>query len=139
MQPWKVLICDDDETIHELTSFILSDFTFLNRELQLLHAYSSEECLVTLKEHPEIAILLQDMIMEDDDTGIQITETIRNQLNNKALRIILRTGKSVSKAPRELVEQYDISDYIDKTEFTSQKLHMALYTKLMDFHRIKEA
>lgn len=138
MNKWKVLICDDDETIHELSSFILEDIEFMGRNLQLLHAYTVEECLLTLKEHPDTALILQDMVMEQDESGLILTKKIREELKNKEIRIILRTGKICAVSPKELVELYDISDYMDKTEFTSQKLRMVLYTSLMDYHRISE-
>lgn len=138
MDKWKVMICDDDETIHELTCFILENLDFLGRKIQLLHAYNGEECLLTLQEHPDIALILLDMVMESDDSGLVLTQKIREEVKNPEVRILLRTGKICDISPKEMVEQYDISEYMDKTEFTSQKLRMVLYTSLMDFHRIKK-
>ena len=41
--PWRVLVVDDEEDVHAVTSLALGSFEFDNRELQLLHAYSGEE------------------------------------------------------------------------------------------------
>ncbi len=40
---WKILIVDDDEQTHLVTKLALSDVRILKRDLNLLHAYSSEE------------------------------------------------------------------------------------------------
>ena len=40
--PWKVLVVDDDTSIHTVTELVLDDFTYNNKKLHILNAYSAE-------------------------------------------------------------------------------------------------
>jgi len=41
--PWNILVVDDDQSIHDVTRLILSDFYFDSRPLKLTFAYSAKE------------------------------------------------------------------------------------------------
>ena len=41
--PWLILVVDDDESIHQITSLVLSNFSFEQRPLLLLHARSAKQ------------------------------------------------------------------------------------------------
>ena len=41
--PWKVLLIDDDEQMHQVTMLALSDFEFEGRKLEVISAYSGDE------------------------------------------------------------------------------------------------
>jgi len=58
-KPWKVLIANDEEGVHAVTRMVLDGFTFEGRGLVLLSAYSGAETKTLLREHPDIAVLLQ--------------------------------------------------------------------------------
>lgn len=40
LQPWRVLVVDDDQDVHEATRFGLAHLLILGRPLELLHAHS---------------------------------------------------------------------------------------------------
>ena len=40
LQPWRVLVVDDDQDVHEATRFALAHLLILGRPLELLHAHS---------------------------------------------------------------------------------------------------
>ena len=48
-ETWKILIVDDEEQVHTVTRFAMRDFTFLNRQLNLLSARSSHEAIEMLQ------------------------------------------------------------------------------------------
>ena len=137
LPPYRVLISDDDETVHQVTSTILQEFRFEKRKLEFLHAYTAAETKHLLDTTDDVAILLQDVVMDDDDTGLKIVEYLRDTLQNDLTRIIIRTGQP-GVAPEEvIIANYDINDYKSKTELTVQKLYSSLYSCLRSYRDIK--
>src|ERR1700712_844104 len=68
-EPWRVLIVDDDVDVHVVTKFSLSNASFMGRRLSYLHAYSAAEAYTLLRDTPDIALVLLDVIMETKDAG----------------------------------------------------------------------
>lgn len=79
---YKVLIADDDLDVHKVTKLMLKGFEFEGKTLELLHAYSGEETIQICKEHPDIAILFLDVVMETKQSGLEVVKVIRKNLNN---------------------------------------------------------
>ncbi len=130
---WKVLIADDDEDVHILTKLVLRGCEFEGKGLDLLSAYSGKETKEMIEKYPDIALILLDVVMEDNDTGLILTEYIREVLNNRLVRIILRTGQPGSAPEKEIILKYDINDYKTKTELTSSKLFTAIIASLRSY------
>ncbi len=119
---WKVLIADDEEEVHAVTRMVLDKFSFEGRKLKLFSAYSGQETKRLLQQHPDIAVLLLDVVMEEDTTGLEVVRYIREELQNHFVRIVLRTGQPGQAPERQVTMEYDINDYKEKTELTAQKL-----------------
>ncbi|XGV99240.1 MAG: ATP-binding protein [Leptolyngbya sp. BL-A-14] len=136
---WKVLIADDEVEVHQVTELALSDFTLEGKTLSFLHAYSGQEARQIIRTHPDIAVVLLDVVMEAEDAGLQVVKFVREQLGNQLVRIILRTGQP-GQAPENLVVvNYGIDDYKTKTELTSQRLFIAVVTALRAFSTLMKA
>jgi response regulator RpfG family c-di-GMP phosphodiesterase len=133
---FKVLIADDDPEVHAVTKLVLSNFRLGNRGLQLLDAYSAAECMQMLREQPDIALVLLDVVMETDRAGLDCVRFIREELCNPFVRIVLRTGQPGQAPEQEVIANYDINDYKDKTELTAQKLATTLYASLRAYRDI---
>ncbi len=128
-----VMVVDDDEDVHKLTQLVLRDLRFEGQSLALLHAYSAAEAYTLISEHPETAVLLLDVVMETDHAGLDLVRDIRNGLRNHLVRIILRTGQAGQAPEFKVIAEYDINDYREKTELTSQKLVAAVIIALRGF------
>jgi len=135
---WKVLIVDDEKIVHESTKMVLSDFVYQDRGLDFLCAYNAEEAKSLLKEHEDIAVVLLDVVMEKDDSGLQLVKYIRDEIENKFIRIILRTGQPGQAPEEEVVINYDINDYKMKTELTLQKLLTTVVSALRSYANIMD-
>jgi len=135
--PWKIVIADDDEEVHALTRLVLSGYTFEGRGLQFLHAYSGQETVALLREHPDAALILLDVVMETDTAGLDAVRTIREELDNHTVRIVLRTGQPGQAPENEVVDRYDINDYKSKTELTAQKLYTTVTAALRSFRDLQ--
>ena len=130
---YKVLIVDDDEEVHHITKMVLDGFEFEGSGIELHHAYSFDTTAAIFSENPDIAVVLLDVVMEEDNTGLELVKYIRDILKNNLVRIILRTGQP-GKAPEEkVIINYDINDYKSKTELTVQRLYTSLYASLRSY------
>jgi DNA-binding MarR family transcriptional regulator/CheY-like chemotaxis protein len=130
---WKILIVDDEVEVHSVTRLALRDFTFAGKSLQFISAYSAQEATQLIQAHPDIAIVLLDVVMENESAGLYLVKFIREDLNNHLVRIILRTGQP-GQAPENVVAvNYGIDDYKTKTELTAQKLFITVVTALRAF------
>ncbi|HUS23940.1 MAG TPA: DUF3369 domain-containing protein [Candidatus Binatia bacterium] len=130
---WTLLIVDDDPEVHAVTTLALQPFRFAGRGLTFLHAYSGAEARAMLRAQPQIAIVLLDVVMETDHAGLDVAEYLRNELRNKFIRVILRTGQPGQAPELEVITRYDINDYKHKTELTRERLFTTVYTALSTY------
>ncbi len=135
--PWKIIIADDEEEVHIMTRMVLKKFTFQNRGVKLLCAYSGEEVKALMREHDDVAVVLVDVVMETEDAGLEVVKFIRNELQNPFVRIILRTGQPGQAPQDEVIRTYDINDYKSKTELTVQKLYTSIIASLRSYTDMK--
>ena len=135
--PWKILIADDEPSMHLVTKLALGDFTFEGRPLELLSAYGEEDTRRLLGEHPDIALILLDVIMDTMDSGFTLVRFIRDTLANKEIRIIMRTGQSGNAPEDKIIISYDINDFKDKTELTVAKLRTTMISSLRTYSHLK--
>lgn len=130
---WKVLLIDDEPGIHEVTQMSLANFEFAGRSLAFLNAYSAQQAKEILQDHDDIAVALVDVVMETEHAGLELIKYIREELKNEFIRLILRTGQPGQAPERRVIREYDINDYKEKTELTSQKLFSTMYTSLRSY------
>lgn len=134
--PWRVLIVDDEEQVHKITALVLQHCQFADADIDLTHAYSMAEAQTILAEHEPFALALVDVVMETDDAGLRLVEYIRDSLKNNEIRLVLRTGQPGQAPEADVIRQYDINDYKNKTELTSTKLKTVLYSTLRSYRDI---
>lgn len=132
-EPWIVLIVDDEDVVHNTTRLVLNDFKFEGRKVKFISAYSSAEAKKILESNHEIAVIFLDVVMEAEDAGLQLVKYIRDTLENKLIRIILRTGQPGQAPEERVIVDYDINDYKTKTELTVQKLFTSLVSALRSY------
>ncbi len=133
LAPWKVLVVDDEPDVHQLTHMVLRNFRFLGRGLELISAHSAEEARNLLQQHDDLALILLDVVMETDHAGLQLVHHIRRELKNRQVRLVLRTGQAGVAPERQVIVEYDINDYKEKTELTAQKLFTTVVASLRSY------
>lgn len=129
----KVLIVDDETEIHRVTELTLKRFRYKSHKINFIHAYSAKEAIIKFEENADIALALVDVVMETEHAGLDLIDHVRNVLKNHCCRIILRTGQPGQAPEHEIIEKYDINDYKEKTELTSQKLKTLMYSGLRSY------
>lgn len=136
LEPWKVLIVDDEQDIHSITKLALNGFKFNQRPLNFLHAYSGVQAKSILAHETDLALVLLDVVMESEDAGLEVARYIRDDINNRSVRIVLRTGQPGLAPEHRVIKDYDINDYKDKTELTATKLFTLIYSCLRAYRDI---
>lgn len=133
---WRILIVDDEESIHLVTRLALQNVTYLGRRLHFDSAYTAAEALEMLRGNHEYALAFVDVVMESDQAGLELVRRIREELGNRATRLILRTGQPGQSPEEDVIVQYDINDYKAKTELTSTKLFTTVIASLRSYEDI---
>jgi diguanylate cyclase (GGDEF)-like protein len=134
---WRVMIVDDDHDVHTATTFALGNLEMQHRPLQFLHAYSAAHARQLLEKERDIAVILLDVVMEQDDAGLQLVRHIREVLKLTEVRIILRTGQPGYAPELEAIRDFDINDYKTKSELTRIKLYTTVTAAIRSYEQIR--
>src|SRR5215203_7067552 len=76
---WKVAVIDDDQAVHDGTRFALYDYALNGQRIEILSAFSGAEGRELLRTHPDIAVVLLDVVMESEDAGLDLVDYIRSE------------------------------------------------------------
>lgn len=132
----RILIVDDDEDVHQATTFALQGLEILGHPLEFLHAYSAGEAEAVLAREENIAVILLDVVMESEDAGLRLVEHIRRDLALTTPRIILRTGQPGYAPELSAIRDYDINDYKTKNELTRTRLYTSVTASIRSYDQI---
>ena len=133
---YKVLVVDDDEEVHSFTKLALKDFKYQSKGVEFISAFSGSEAKEIFIKYDDIAVVFLDVVMETNTAGLDVAKYIRKELENDTVRIIIRTGQPGEAPERYVIDNYDINDYKEKTELTSDKLYTTLRTALSQYNYI---
>ena len=136
LQAWCVLMVDDDPDVHDVTRMALRGFEFHKRPLELLSAYSATEAKDIFQQRNDIALAMIDVVMETEHAGLELVEHLRFACKNNLTRIVLRTGQAGQAPEDRVIREYEIDDYKEKTDLTTQKLRTLLYSMLRSYRDI---
>ena len=134
---WKVMIVDDDEFVHKVTELTLGDYRYQDTPVEYLHAYSAIEARALLREHPDTAVILLDVVMESENAGLEFARHVRQEAENAFVRIILRTGQPGQAPERKVITEYDINDYKYKAELSEQRLFTAITAAIRSYRDLR--
>jgi diguanylate cyclase (GGDEF)-like protein len=134
---WRVMIIDDDEDVHSTTTFALGNLDMQHRPLEFVHAYSAGQAREMLKTETDIAVILLDVVMEQDDAGLHLVRFIRETLKLADVRIILRTGQPGYAPEIDAIRDFDINDYKTKSELTRIKLFTTVTAAIRSYEQIR--
>src|SRR5881398_866042 len=136
LAPWKVLLVDDEPDIHDITKLTLTRFRLDGRALSFLHAYNGEQAKDILAREQDIALVFLDVVMEREDSGLEVARWMRQDLDNQFTRIVLRTGQPGQAPEERVIVDYDINDYKEKTELDRTKLFTTTFAALRAYRDI---
>lgn len=133
---WRILVVDDDDTVHQVTRLVLSDTIIENRHLEIVSVYSMDEAKKTLLVDDDFCMAFVDVVMETDHAGLELVQWIREELKNQAIRLVLRTGQAGTAPEAKVIKGFDINDYKEKTDFTASKMVTTVYASIRAYRDI---
>ena len=137
LPPWKILIVDDEEAIHSVTKLALSSSLFHGRRAQFLDAYTGDEAVSLVRQNPDVALILMDVVMESERAGLDAAGRIRSELGTSLVRLAVRTGQPGLATEEAVVKHFGIDDYREKTELTATRLFTLVHTSLAHYERLR--
>jgi CheY-like chemotaxis protein len=132
----RILIVDDEPDVHAITEFSLRGMRFRGRPVEFATALTGEAAIEAMRARPDTSLILLDVVMETPTAGLDACRAIREELDNQLVRILLRTGQPGIAPERRAIEEYDIDNYLPKTELTTNRLYAAVRTALKAFEEL---
>jgi response regulator RpfG family c-di-GMP phosphodiesterase len=133
---WRILVVDDDESVHQVTKLVLKDAEIEHRQLEITSAFSGKEAQGILLNDDSFCMAFVDVVMETDHAGLELVQWIREDLKNQSIRLILRTGQAGTAPEARVIKDFDINDYKEKTDFTANKMITTVYAGIRAYRDI---
>lgn len=133
VRPWKILVVDDDINVHADTRHALDNMRYRGHPLQLLTALSSAAAREILANEPDIALVLIDVVMDDERAGLDLIRFVRDELGNQAIRLVLRSGQPGHASERQVMADYEIDDYKLTTGVSATRLTTVIVSNLRSY------
>ncbi len=131
---WKVLLVDDEPHIHDLFHLVLDSVIVEGKALHIFSASSMQEAKYLLTAHPDMAVVLLDVVMETEHAGLEFARYIRDEQKNNLIQIVLVTGQPGYAPQTEVIVDYDINGYRLKSELTVDKIFSSVYVALRQYN-----
>jgi len=128
---WNILVVDDEPDVLAVTKLALRNVTVYGLPLKIHTARSMAEAIDLLKgplalqgsAEPIVAVALVDVVMENDQAGLELCKYIREEADGHSVQLYIRTGQPGIAPERSVIDNYDISGYFTKVELNEQKLY----------------
>lgn len=129
---WHILVVDDDPDVHAATEFSLAGARVGDRPLRFTHAHSAAEAIAALEQHTDVDLLLLDMVMEQQDSGLEVARWIREVAQRHGIpTIVLRSGQPGMLTHETVLQNPYIDSFIEKQHATRAVLLKLLSEKLL--------
>lgn len=134
---FNILIVEDAKHLHKITENVFFEETVFGKPLQFFSAFNEAEAIEKLNHHhKEIAVILLDIVMTEENGGLRIIEHLQHKLGNLNTQIIIRTGEPGKFPMREIIDKYNIHGYIDKGDTSDDKLYVAVKSSIRAYSAI---
>ena len=132
---WNVLCISGELFSNDMTRIVLENMTFLGRRVRVFDAKCIDEAEIIFEQHKDIAVVLID-VEENKSQSYDFIRDIRGKYSNHKVRIVLRTGYSMSLPSRQVVEEYNIDGYIPKEVITESQIEITVMTSILGYQQI---
>ena len=134
---WKVLLVDDEDDMHAVLHMALKDMEVEGYPLELLDARSADEAKKVLTEHPDISLILLDVVMETELAGLSLVTHVRQEICNRMVQIVLVTGQPGFAQEHDVRAGYDINGYRLKSELTGYNIYTSVNLALRAYQSLR--
>lgn len=131
----NVLIVDDSEMVHQRLKDYISKIDIESDTILTHSCYSFEE-FKGIFSPGSYALVITDLFMERETSGIDVINHIRHSCYDEKTRIILITDYP-QKVPADLLtREYDVNGYIEKSAFNPVTVGIAVKSLLKSYKDI---
>lgn len=131
--PFSILVVDGTSALPDLAREALTNLSVDGVGIRLIGAASAAEARQALYDHPEIAVILLELVLEHERAGLDLISHIRNDLGNQRTRIVVCTAHPDAISEEEVIGGADVSDYRAKAELSPRALRTAVTGQLRAF------
>ncbi len=135
---WTILSVEDDNLYQQTLCLALKGLEVNNTPVNVVTASSAAEASLILSSRDDISVILLDVVMETDDAGLRLVDTIRSVIGNNRVRIILLTGQPGMAPHEDVMKQYDIDEYWIKTDTSEEQLRSSVTSNIRTWHYLTE-
>tara|TARA_B100002003_G_scaffold198461_1_gene189133 strand:+ start:1255 stop:3486 length:2232 start_codon:yes stop_codon:yes gene_type:complete len=135
---WVVLSVEDNQPYQDVLESALQEVVFEGRKIEILRASSAASAATILSKRQDISVILLDIVMETDDAGFYLIDTIRNVIGDELIRIVVLTGQPGVKPHDNAINEYNISEYWNKTDLSADKLKSVVVSNLRTWQLSQE-
>ena len=132
---YKILIVNHKTHIHNSLNIILNQIARSSLNLKIMNAYSFNEAKKILDNNKDIALGIIDEDMKALDKGMNLIQYIREEIDEKSLRIIM-TGEHFDFIDIDFMIHYDINDIKQKKQLSFESMIGAVGTALVEFEQL---
>ena len=134
---WKVLLVNDDISLHETIQNLINDIVVFGKKLNVLYANNAQEAQKILQKHTDITVAFIDIAMETPDAGLKLVKYTRETLQNHDIRICLVDSGDSPLPAHDIIEHYDINDFTDKICIQSTGFFTVVRTAIKQYQQFK--
>ncbi len=130
-EPYKIVLAEIDKEVHLQTQLMfLKYYSYDGKGVELYSAYSFSEVKSYITKHPETAVILLNLDIDDNDEGYNLIKYIRETLKNQDVRIILQSAESEIITNEDIIPKYNISDYKQTDKLAIAEIFISITTAL---------
>jgi len=138
MKQWKILLVDNDVFLHKTIEKEIKGKDIFTRPVKLFHACTIQEAKDILQNHPEIVLTFIDISLKNGHSGLELIQSIREELQNEDVRILLVASTPEPMPEEHIIEHYDINDYVHRDDIATKRLFTIVRTAIKQYSQFKE-
>lgn len=133
---FEVLVVDDEPDMLQISKMVLKNLKIYGAKIKVICCNSKQEAidfLSTENNNVNICVALIDVVMETENSGLELCDYIRNDLKDHDMNLIIRTGQPGSSVENTVVQQYEIDGYLNKAELNKNKLFSTVHCCIKNY------
>lgn len=136
---WKILVITNNTVFDSFIKETCANFVFEQKNILLLQATSASEAAQILEQTLDISLMILDLDIGDSASNLKLIKSIRKNLNNFFLRIILYANSSDNEISKTDIFNYDIHNFLFKSNLDSKFFINITKTALKNFQHFHYA
>ncbi len=133
---FDVLVVDDEQDVLKVSQIALKNVHIDGIPLRVHTRRSKAEAIEfcnTAAPLSNLAAAVVDVVMESDEAGLELCQYVRETMKNKLTQLIIRTGQPGRYPEIEVIDRYDISGYVTKSDATDVRLYSLIKTSIRQY------